>query len=146
MDPDDRPACADAPATVLYHYTCHHARYKLGDRGKLLAPRELGNVHGGRLFMQGIFAELDSFTWLTDLDYPYRDALGLSSDFADCDRTRYRYRVLDRVAATPWAVVRRSVNPQMVAVLESTPAVMPMHWWVTSQPVEVALDPIAVRS
>lgn len=133
--------------TVLYHYTCDHAHRKLGNRGRLLVPREVGNIHGGQLARQeGIFAELYGFTWLTDLDYPHREVLGLTNNFAVCDRTRHRYRALGPVAATPWTAARRSVNSRLVAVLESAPAVMPMHWWVTSEPVEVELDPIAVRT
>lgn len=132
--------------TVLYHYTCYHAQLKLGARGQLRVPREVGNVHGARPALQGIFAELDSFTWMTDLDYPHRDALGLNSNFSHCDRTQFRYRIVAHTDATPWTAVRRSVNSTLVSVLESSPAAMPMHWWVASAPVEVELDPIVVQA
>lgn len=109
--------------SVLYHYTCDHGHEAITDT---LRP------NGWPL----------QVVWLTDLDLPMRDALGLTSHSLSCDRTAHRYRVTDANTAAPWSTYRRTIDPLVAHALESTPGVKPMHWWVSVAPVPVAYDPI----
>lgn len=77
--------------------------------------------------------------WLTDLDAPARDALGLTSHLIDCDRTQHRYRVTDLTSVQHWLQVRRS-HP-LRDELEHARGARPMHWYVSLLPVSVIYDP-----
>jgi len=113
--------------TVLWHYTCTHHHRQLGWSGALKPGR-------------------DGFVWLTDLDHPYAEALGLTSNFLDCDRTAHRYRVRVITDARPWIEVRRELHPGRVEALESAPGVLPRHWWVAAALVPVTYDPIGATT
>lgn len=126
----------------LYHYTCQHGRDTLGDTAVLLPPREIHNAHGGPQRLHGVYAELDGLVWMTDLDCPVREGLGLTSNFVTCDRSEFRYRVVDPAPVTRWVAVRRGLNRTLVQLLEGAPGAMPMHWWVSRVPVPVVFDPI----
>lgn len=113
--------------TILYHYTCGHTRVKLGSRTATLRPNTVPGL-------------MSPLVWLTDLDKPIADALGLTSLLLLCDRTEHRYRVTDNTSAARWISVRRR-HPLRHA-LESAPGARPMHWWVSSLPVPVIYDPL----
>lgn len=70
--------------------------------------------------------------WLTDLDAPYREGLGLTSTILDCDRTEFRLELLDPSSVRRWVDVRRDY-PELWA-LELAPHAMPMHWYVSRCP------------
>jgi hypothetical protein len=123
----------------LYHYTCQHGRDAIGEAGTLLAPEQVQPGHAARLPPH--MRELSWFIWLTDLDVPHRDALGLTSHSLACDRTRYRYRVADTSHARRWTQLRSSCHPGMVEALESAPGAMPAHWWIATHPVRVHYAP-----
>lgn len=109
---------------TLYHYTCEHAALDIGERGTL-------RPHLGLI-------------WLTDLDVPMRDALGLTSNTLACDRTAFRYRVLDDTPCMwwiGWSRLRQESWRPWVAELEAAPGVRPVHWWVSTAPVPVVADP-----
>jgi hypothetical protein len=105
--------------TCLYHYTCIH-----GFRAIVRSADENGYVwlepQGGR------------FLWLTDLEYPFRDALGLTSHLLTCDRTEFRFQVLQPEGVERWVRVRRHY-PTMQH-LERSPGAAPMHWWISDHP------------
>ena len=122
--------------TTLYHYTCSHGRADLGDEGHLLPGASLTSA-------QLAMPWTASLVWLTDLPAPIRDALGLTSNFIRCDRTRYRYRVVDPTHTVRWVLVARNY-PR--AEIENAPGVLPMHWWVADRPVPVVYDPIGGAS
>lgn len=105
----------------LWHYTCEHSRSRIGEEGWL------------QPFASGL-------VWLTDLDVPVREALGLTSMLLTCDRTTYRYRVLDPSIGVPWTKVRRDFPAEHRDELESAPGAMPMHWFVSALPVHVVLE------
>lgn len=107
---------------ALYHYTC-------GDHGGPLIA-EAGEVRPGSW----------GLAWFTDLAVPDRAALGLQGPLARCDRTRYRFRATEEEHLVPWVAVRRN-HPKVAALLEATPGVRLMHWWVSTRPVPVMLDP-----
>lgn len=106
--------------TVLYHYTCH-------DHGEI-GIRESGLIKPGR----------DGLVWMTDLDVPVREALGLTSYSLRCDRTAVRFEVTDNGYTQPWVRARRGLDPRFVADLEAAPGIMLMHWWVSGRPVRLA--------
>jgi hypothetical protein len=118
----------------LWHYTCDHGHAAIED---VVVPAcwqrpDLDGTPG-------------TYAWFTDLAEPIRDALGLTSNMLDCDRTAHRYRVLDASPIVPWVRVRRSW-PSWVDLLESAPGARPMHWFVSPGPVDVEYAPIEVRA
>lgn len=118
---------ARAPRTApspLWHYTCDHHLLDILKAGRL-SPR------GSR-----------GLVWLTDLDLPQREGLGLTSLMLDCDRTRNRLRVADTEGVMWWMDYRRHVDPVWRESLEGAPGVMPMHWWVSTSPRVATYEPL----
>lgn len=109
---------------TLFHYCCAHSHAQITDT---LRPNR-------------------GLVWLTDLNVPIRDALGLTSHMLGCDRTAHRYRVTDESVCIRWVDSRLShlIGParEQTLALESMPGVKPMHWWVAEVPVPVVYDPI----
>lgn len=101
----------------LYHYTCDD-RVEAIKRQRWLR----GTVHP-------YFADLGAIVWLTDLDTPDRDALGLSQTYIACDRTRHRVTVVTD-KAEHWPVLARRIPRQARESLELAPGALPMHWYV----------------
>jgi hypothetical protein len=123
----------------LFHYTCDHGRHGIGDMGYL---RSVASLTGRR-----DLPDLARWIWLTDLDIPVRDALGLTSHLLGCDRTAHRYRVADTPhMVEPWTKVRRLAAPADREALESSPGARPRHWFVTRFPIAVVYDPIETRA
>lgn len=112
--------------TILYHYTCDH-----GAKGLGLQDHLLPNMHP----LLGM-----PLVWLTDLDAPFIEPLGLTSHMLSCDRTEYRYRVTDARTCIPW--VRYEHRDRSIEI----DGTMPMHWWVSEQPVPVIYDPTPTRA
>lgn len=105
----------------LYHYCCSHSAEGIRADGTLKP-----NPHPWLPV---------PLVWLTDLDQPARDALGLTSATLPCDRTEYRVTV--DVAAERWTSLARRIGKETREAFESTPGVLPMHWWVSHAPVPV---------
>lgn len=122
--------------TALWHYTCDHGHEDIGARlvpGTWLQP-------GRRM------PWTSRVVWLTDMAVPDRDALGLTMHIAACDRTVHRYRVTDDSAVVryvEWA--REALYRLQREQVENVPGALPMHWWVSDEPVSVEYDPIARR-
>ena len=120
--------------TTFYHYTCDHGRAALGDDGTLSA-----------LTMRRPFTTplpwWMAYVWLTDMATPMREALGLTANFTACDRTRYRYRVVDVSTVQPWTTVARNLSRDARDLLEASPGARPKHWYVSGDPVPVTFDP-----
>jgi hypothetical protein len=108
----------------LYHYACHHSAAGIRRCGEL-------RPHAHPWLPLPL-------VWLTDLDKPWRNALGLTSHTIACDRTEYRFAARDTSTAIPWTTYRRSVPIRAAVALESAPGVMPAHWWVSTVPVPVS--------
>lgn len=119
---------ADKPLPgVLFHFTCED-RYPMILRSGELVP----GPHG--------------FVWLTDLEVPIRDALGLTSQILSCDRTAHRVSV-DTVRLAVgrgqridwWPTIRRELLRggagarvrEWIADLEEVDGARPAHWWVS---------------
>jgi hypothetical protein len=107
----------------LWHFTCSHSVASIELLGSLRPhPHPLLDV---------------SLVWLTDLDQPFREALGLTSHTLMCDRTEHRFEVLDTATAVWWPSYARAtkVDRQTCRALEMADGVMPAHWWVSAAPV-----------
>lgn len=117
----------DLTLPQLYHYTCEHGQTKILIDHSTLRPMT------------------DGFLWLTDLDYPFRDALGLTSRILKCDRTQYRFDVdmveLDPTVVMPWVRLRREFEPHVVEALETAEGAMPMHWFLAVEPIKATFAP-----
>lgn len=125
----------------FWHYTCEHSQRKMGDTGMLLPLRQLVGADPLARHLSGFRAPLGHIIWLTDLDSPIADALGLTRNSLRCDRTAHRYRVVDYVPMH-YPSVRRHLSKKLRDELETAPGAMPSHWYVAYTPVPVVYDPI----
>jgi hypothetical protein len=112
--------------TDYYHYTCEHGRNRIGLQGTL-------KPHAQPLLNSA------ALVWLTDLDHPDIDALGLTSDTLLCDRTEYGYKAIKPDGIVPWAewADAHRIDKTRRAALEQGFA--PDRWFVCEQPVRVNL-------
>jgi len=123
----------------LYHYTCEHSAEALGKGEVTLLP------------MVDLIGKPDPVpdlwwpgraVWLTDLDRPERNALGLTSNILLCDRTTHRYRVLSAARVYRWTTFARTLPRESRALLEYTYLARPAHWFVSAHPVPAVFDPV----
>lgn len=110
---------------AFWHYTCDHGHEGID----------------GLVVPGGLVGTPSEVAWFTDLGRPIREALGLTSHLLSCDRTAYRYRVVDPSPLVPWVEVRRRYP--WAAAIELAPGARPRHWLVATEPVAVTLDPIS---
>ncbi len=125
---------------TLWHYTCDHGRDGIGDHGTLRPAREMiprSRVHG----LPSWYRPALDLVWLTDLPFPARDALGLTSLALSCDRTAHRYRC-DSIGPVPYIEMRPSLPRKLSDCLESATGSGFRRWWVSSVAVPVVYDPI----
>lgn len=117
---------------TLWHYTCRHGLAGIEKTGTVLSLAGMS--------MRSISA-FDQVAWFTDLDYPDRDALGLSMRDLNCDRARHRFRVLDDSLVTPWIHAPLRRHPSRFGyLLETSPGALPRHWFIATEPVPVTRD------
>ncbi len=108
----------------LHHYTCDHGADGIRRAG-VLRP----HLHPWLP---------DPLVWLTDLDVPVADALGLTSHILSCDRIAHRFTVAAHPSAVWWPRFARTLPDRAVReALEGAPGVLPAHWWVNREPVPV---------
>jgi hypothetical protein len=132
----------------LYHFTCKHAFQSIILDGQLVAPASLnGSLGTARMLDEGAPRWLTEVVWLTDLDQPYRELLGLTRRFNRCDRTRHRFTAehLGELAGLQhWPTFRRTLTGddlRFAYMLEANPSgVRPAHWWVAPGPVPIDPD------
>jgi hypothetical protein len=118
---------------TYWHYTCDHGHQRIGDAGLLLP---LASLTDKPTPWQG------RIIWLTDLAYPYRDALGLTSQILSCDRTAHRYRITDNRQIVPWTLVARDLSREQRDELELARGARPRHWYISMDPVAAVYDPV----
>ena len=112
----------------LYHYTCGHAASLIRVAGWVVPHRQIQ------------FPDKPELIWLTDLDVPEREGLGLTSYSLHCDRTEHRVTVSAFAHDVwPWTAYarERGLSRAYRSVVEDCPGVMPMHWWVATVPLPV---------
>lgn len=109
---------------ALYHYTCRHSAANIRQCGELLPNRH-------PLLRR-------SLIWLTEIPWPDRWALGLTSSWLACDRTEVRVRVTPTAAITPWPTWAE--RHRVPAVLQEALAdgACPERWWVSPVPLRIA--------
>jgi hypothetical protein len=109
-----------ATTPQLWHFTCAHSVASI-ERLRSLRPHPHPLLDA-------------SLVWLTDLDRPFRDALGLTSHTLMCDRTEHRFEALDTSSAVWWPSYARATNVdrQTCRALEMAAGAMPAHWWVSA--------------
>ena len=119
---------------TLWHYTCQHGRDKIGRSGLLLPARDLVPAH-----RRDALPWPSVYVWLTDLDTPDADVLGLTRHLIRCDRTAYRYRVSDATGVVAWTTMARRLRMPWTErdYLEGEPGARPRHWFVSTDPVPV---------
>ena len=113
-----------AVPVTLYHYTC------------------LDHGHPGIYGSGFVRPGRDGLVWLTDLDAPVRDAIGLTRVSLNCDRGAARYRVENDGSVVSWIEFRKQVAPEIRDELEMFFGAMPMHWFVAWHPLDAVYDPI----
>jgi hypothetical protein len=122
----------------LYHYTCIHGWNALGDSGEVLPLIRLDPKAAARIPRR--YTDLARISWFTDLDYPYRPELGLTSRTVACDRTGFRYRAVSTFGIVPW--LHSHWRAGWLRQLDQADGVLPRHWFVSAQPVPVVFDPL----
>ena len=120
---------------TLWHYTCDHSYAQID-----------GWLKPGEWLTVTPTPWTADLVWLTDLDYPDRDGLGLTNHLRMCDRTARRFRVLDESGCIPWMTYRRTLSSRQREQLESAPGALPRHWWISEAVVEVTYDPPTERA
>jgi hypothetical protein len=114
---------------TLWHYTC-------SDHG---AP---GIRSDGFLRLSKLWGQpwAPSAVWLTDLPFPDRERLGLTSVLLDCDRTEVRFEV-ETDTAVRWKhfAAEHGIPRQWRRMLESQGA-DPYRWFLSTEPVRVLID------
>jgi hypothetical protein len=115
----------DDPPDQLFHYTC---RDRLD--GITADRRLIPNPHP----LLG-----EALVWLTDLDVPDRQALGLTSaHLLTCDRTAVRVIVQTDPSTLRWSMwARRARVPSLARALLEGGGALPKHWWVSAVPMPV---------
>lgn len=110
----------------LWHFTCEHGYRQIGTHGTLKPNRHV------------LLGDAPPVVWLTDLQSPERDAVGLTSRFITCDRMAYRYMVNEGTVER-WAdfADEHDVPLWVRADLESYGD--PEHWFVSTRPLRARL-------
>lgn len=121
----------------LYHFTCAHAR-PLIDAAGVLRPWPDAAARRQHPRALADWPLPVGLVWLTDLDAPLADALGLTAEIIGCDRTAFRYTVTDLTHCQPWTVYARTLpTGDRLTVETASAGLLPAHWWVSPRVVPV---------
>lgn len=106
----------------LLHYTCDHALPMI-QRDWMLKPNPVS-------YRQLI--------WLTDLETPNAQGLGLTMMMLKCDRTAHKV-VVETDAAVRWTTWahEQKVPLEIRLGLDAAEGAMPLRWWVSQVPIPV---------
>jgi hypothetical protein len=133
-------------AMTFWHYTCDHGHQEIGGEGRLISAVQLAQKMGKPEAFEHMPAyqrAIAEIIWMTDMEYPDADALGLTRVTLSCDRTAYRYRVAAGYRSIRYVDFRRELPKRTRDELENAPGALPMHWWMAYMSVPVVYDPIA---
>jgi hypothetical protein len=112
----------------LYHYTCEHSMRGIRQAGTIRP-----NPHP-------LLPAVPPLIWLTDLAAPHKEALGLAGRYIRCDRTAHPLPAgtADTDGVLHWPdAARRWRIPRPVRDLLEAGGTLPMHWYVTTEPIDV---------
>lgn len=126
----------------LYHYTCSHAVEFIRRDGLIRPAAQLGvdDEKWAKLstYEQQAAEGIRQFVWLTDLAPPAPGApLGLNRVRLQCDRTACCFEVVPDWQHVRWWMKVRREYPDLRAGLEWESGVLPMHWFVSEEPVPI---------
>lgn len=112
---------------LLWHYTCEHRHAEIQRGGSELHPNPTTGI-----------------IWLTDLGEPDANALGLTHEWIDCDRTTHRYAVAPQSIprCVPYGRYRSRLNEQFRDDIELLPGAQPRHWFVSEWSLFAVYDPL----
>lgn len=120
----------------LYHFCCGHSATAI-DRSLTLAPGLDWFTLDRRLARAGEpisgLSSAPAVLWLTDMEEPDRDALGLTSHMLDCDRTEFRYTVRTE-GAIRWESFVSIYNPRSDWLDMLHYGRQPDRWFVATSP------------
>jgi hypothetical protein len=119
----------------LFHYTCHHGVAGIGRWGHVRPLRQHSPDAAARI-PEG-YEWMTELAWFTDLSRPDPIALGLTRRITRCDRTAFRYTVLEPDLCTPWLDVLPDM-PKVARKLAMDEG-LPGRWWIATEPVPVVL-------
>lgn len=123
--------------TILWHYTCEHGRWGIGEQGFVYPMAAYAPEAAAR--MPEEWRWLSTLAWFTDRTDLTPVALGLQASIIKCDRSQFRYRVLDTSRCTRWLEVAKDY-PRDTRVELGIGDHMPGAWWVATLPVPVELE------
>ena len=122
----------------LYHFTCACSVKRINQQGGVLRPIVPWATLDKALGRDGPtgLAGAPTVLWLTDMDVPNVQALGLSSTMLRCDRTEYRYVVETgpRDPVMPWwlyAKVLYQASPRWLSWMQHERD--PKRWYVATR-------------
>lgn len=132
--------------TKLYHYSCIHSRDGIVESGHLFPGAKLQSIKARTLAPNNRIGNMVAqMVWLTDLASITginRNMVGLTMNKLDCDRTAYRFEVIeDGTPIFQWAELRERWPVDIVLALETLPGAKPAHWFVSRGPVAAKLSP-----
>lgn len=124
-------------APDLYHFCCEHSAAGIEAAAYRVVPVAVTApyVKGDKDHPLPVLMEV---SWFTDMAQPDRFALGLTSTIITCDRTERRFRVLDASGIVRWVdFMREHLSPEERAVARRALPGLPLHWYVSTEPVAV---------
>lgn len=125
------------PGNAIFHYTCSHHVADI-ERERLVRPglpwTVIDTAWKNRGFGPTGLGAAPRIAWLTDMESPEAEALGLTMNYISCDRTEFRVTVAPHPRIESWAafVGRYKPNPDWLESLQRSRA--PARWFVCPFP------------
>jgi hypothetical protein len=114
---------------MMYHFTCDHGYAAiLADNGMIRPNRH------------PMLPQAPPLIWLTDLEEPSADDVGLTSALVRCNRLAHRFKIDEGQRAIPWlsSGVCHLANPRVVEALHLLGR--PDHWWIALHPLSAEVS------
>jgi len=130
----------------LWHYTCGHRAADLHKDGYLRPGLEV-SPPGARYLakLNPILNAIGHVGWVTDLDdlcvYNGHKVGIAPPELISCDRTMFRFRVLEPRGILPWMMVAPWWGPVAEILEQAVPGFEPVHVFIATRPVPVEFSP-----
>jgi len=140
----------------FYQYTCKHGHERITASGGVLRPViELAGPRMLERFRDEDYPTLrftSQLIWLTTIPNVVWLNAGVAGLYMEesakclgikpCDRTQYRWEVVDtRHQIVPWVRLRERWPIRIVAEIEDSPGARPKTWWVARGPLQARYSP-----